>query len=103
MSEVLDNNFITIQGFMVNQLGLKGNDLLIYALIYGFSQDGQSMFFGSRNYIAKWFNISLPTVDKALDNLITLGLIEKHQEIINGVKFNRYRVNFTGSKETLRG
>ena len=101
-------NFIVIQGWMCNELQLKGNDLLVYALIYGFSQDGESMFNGGRNYIAKTFNISLPTVDKSLNNLIEQGLIEKISTEINNVKFNNYKIIlgvvkklYGGSKETL--
>lgn len=103
-----NDNFVVIQGWMCNELGLKGNDLLVYALIYGFSQDGESEFSGGRNYIAKTFNISLPTVDKALKNLIDKHLIEKISMDINNVTFNKYKITlgvvkklYGGSKETL--
>jgi hypothetical protein len=43
----ISNNYISIQGWMVEQLGLKGNELLAYALIHGFSQDGKNQFTGS--------------------------------------------------------
>ena len=101
-------NFILIQGFMCNELGLKGNELLIYALIYGFSQDGVSCYSGGRQYIADTFNISLPTVDKALQGLLDKGYIIKH---ISGdyTKPDTYWVDlnmvvkklYGGSKETL--
>lgn len=101
-------NYVVIQGWMCNELALKGNDLLVYALIYGFSQDGESVFNGGRNYIAKTFNISLPTVDKALNNLIEQNLIEKIPYEINNVTFNNYKISLSvvknlygGSKETL--
>ena len=103
------DNFVVIQGWMCNELELKGNELLVYALIYGFSQDGESVFSGSRRYIADTFNISLPTVDKALDSLISKGLVTKHTETKNKVQFNTYKANtkptkdFTSSKETLQG
>lgn len=96
---VEDENYITIMGWMVNILGLKGSELLVYALIYGFSQDNQSKFYGSRRYIAEWFNCSLPTIDKALNGLLEKQYIIKEEEIVNGVKFNRYK----HSKETLQG
>ena len=70
------NNFVVIQGWMCNELNLKGNELLVFALIYGFCQDEESQFAGSRNYIAETFNISLPTVDKALESLKEQQLIE---------------------------
>lgn len=68
-------NYVVIQGWMCNELNLKGNELLAFALLYGFSQDGESSFNGGRNYIANTFNISLPTVDKAIEALKTKGLI----------------------------
>ena len=61
-----NENYILITGWMANELDLKGSELFVYALIYGFSQDGESKFYGSRKYIADWFNCSLPIIDKAL-------------------------------------
>lgn len=78
MAAVKDNNFITIQGWMRTQLNLKGNELLIYALIYGFSQDGNSSFKGSRKYIADWCGCSLDTVDRSLGSLMNKGLLAKY-------------------------
>lgn len=78
MSAVKDNNFIAIQGWMRTQLNLKGNELIIYALIYGFSQDGSSRFKGSRKYIADWCGCSLNTVDRALGSLVNKGLLAKY-------------------------
>jgi DNA-binding Lrp family transcriptional regulator len=105
-----DNNYIVIQGWMTNELKLTGNELLVFALIYGFSQDGESEFSGSRSYIAKTLNISKPTVDKALKSLLEKRYIEKHKMIINDVQINRYKVSlqgvkelYGGSKETLPG
>lgn len=78
MAAVKDNNFIAIQGWMRTKLNLKGNELLIYALIYGFSQDGNSRFKGSRKYIADWCGCSLDTVDRSLGSLINKGLLAKY-------------------------
>lgn len=81
MSVVKDNNFIAIQGWMRTKLNLKGNELLIYALIYGFSQDGESRFKGSRKYIADWCGCSLNTVDRTLSSLVDKGLLAKYPHI----------------------
>ena len=80
------DNYVVIQGWMCNELNLKGNDLLIFALIHGFSQDGESRFSGSRKYIANTFNISLPTVDKSIKSLLEKDLIEQHKIEKNGRK-----------------
>lgn len=81
MSAVKDNNFIAIQGWMRTKLNLKGNELLIYALIYGFSQDGDSRFTGSRKYIAEWCGCSMDTVDRSLSSLVGKGLLAKYPHI----------------------
>ena len=86
MSKIKDNNFIVIPGFIVNKYKLKGNDLLIYSIIYGFSQGG-SCFCGSIQYLCDWTNSSRPGVKNSLDHLIELGLIEK----IEGSPTNKYR------------
>jgi hypothetical protein len=88
-----NENFITILGWMVNELKLQGNELLCYALIYGFSQDGSSVFNGSRKYIADLIGAkSLNTVDSVLKNLVDKKLIIKESNNINGVIFNSYKV-----------
>lgn len=87
---VKNENYIVIQGFMVNELHLKGNELIIYAIIYGFSQDNQD-YRGSQQYLADWTNTNRRNVVRILKSLIDKDLIEKTDEIINGVKFCRYR------------
>lgn len=39
-------SYVVLRPFMVEELGLKGSELVAYALIYGFSQDGESWFTG---------------------------------------------------------
>lgn len=108
------DTFTTIQGWMVSELDLKGNELITFAVIFGFCQDGETEFKGSINYIKKWLNVgSRNTVIKAADSLVEKGLIIKRQEEISGVTFNRYMVDFDkirtirknciGSAETEQG
>ena len=82
--------YIVIQDWMISDLQLKGNELLTYALIYGFSQDGESEFKGSLKYISKLLGVSKSTAQRNLENLVNRGVIEKRVEEISGVKFNRY-------------
>jgi DNA-binding Lrp family transcriptional regulator len=91
------NNYVNIQGWMVTQLELKGNELITYAIIYGFSQDGKNEFTGSIAYIAKWLNVSKRTVIRTLNELTDKNLILKTQEEVNNVTFNKYRVNMTSA------
>lgn len=82
--------YIVIQDWMISDLQLKGNELLTYALIYGFSQDGESEFKGSLKYISNFLGVSKSTAQRNLENLVNRGVIEKRVEEISGVKFNRY-------------
>ena len=110
--------YIHIQWWMAQRLKLSGNELLTYAIVYGFSQDGESAFLGSSKYISYALRVSRPTAIKALDSLTSKGLIIKTQEKINDVVFNRYKANLQvikdfdrpykeslhgGSKESLQG
>jgi predicted transcriptional regulator len=86
-----NENYITIMGWMRNELGLKGNELLVYALIYGFSQDGDSEFNGSVAYIAEWTGSTKQTVHNALKTLCEKMLIEKKVITNKGVRYCTYR------------
>lgn len=77
MSTVKDNNFVTIQGWMRTKLNLKGNELLAYAVIYGFSQTDGAKFTGSRKYLAEWCGCSMATIDRTLNSLVDKGLISR--------------------------
>ena len=82
--------YIVIQDWMISDLQLKGNELLTYALIYGFSQDGESEFKGSLKYISEFLGISKSTAQRSIEKLVDRGIVEKRVEEISGVKFNRH-------------
>lgn len=86
----ISNNHILIQDWMVSKLNLSGNNLLLYALIYGVSQDNQSKFTGSLKYICKRLNCSKPTAIKSLKFLIEKDFIKKESKSVNRVVFNEY-------------
>ena len=81
---IKNENFVQIGAWMINHLHLRGNELLIYALIYGFSKDGNSVFRGSINYIASWFGISERSTIENLKSLIEKKLITKNIIKSNG-------------------
>ena len=110
-SRISDANYYIVQGWMINRLGLKGVPLNVYAIIYGFSQDGENEYTGSLQYLCDFTGgTTKPTIIKALKELVDKGYILRREEYINGVQFNRYKVNLPllknfewGSKETLPG
>lgn len=101
---VKDENFYTVQGWMRNRLGLRGNALDTYAIIYGFSQVSHQEFTASINYLCEWLGVSRPTVINTLKTLVDEGFLTKESTEINGVTYNRYTAvvpDFTGGKEIL--
>ena len=110
MIKDISKNYIQIQGWMVSKLELSGNQLLTFALIYGFSQDGESKFTGSLKYLSTWLNSTKPTAMKALKCLVNKNLLIKNSNSINGVKFNSYKANlplvnkiYQGGKDSSPG
>ena len=109
-NRVKDENYYQVSGWMKNRLGLKGTKRDVFAIIYGFTQDGENEFTGSINYLVEWLDVSRPTIIKSLQELTESNFLIKRTEIINNVQFNRYKVNLPvvnnfngGSKETLLG
>ena len=102
--KVTRENFITIQGWMITDLKLKGNELLIYACIYGFSQAENQTFVGRLQYLADWTNSTTRSVMSCLKALEEKGFIGKKEKYINGVKFCEYYATiFRGGEKSSRG
>ena len=100
------NAYYTVQGWMINKLGLKGSELQLYAIIHGFSQTEGQVFSGAAQYLADWTNISRRNVMERLRSLTEKGLIEKEDVISNGVKTCKYRcrpLEALGYDETSQG
>lgn len=93
-SRVNPDSYILVQGWMINELKLKGNELLIFAIIHGFSQDNAGEFTGGLQYLMDWTNSTKKTVIAALKELVSKKLIEKKEIELNGVKYCSYRCKF---------
>lgn len=76
---------------MLSDLNLKGTDLLVYAIIYGFCQVEGHCFHGSLKYLQEWTNCTKPCVIGALNNLVESGLLVK--ETSGFGQPNKYYVN----------
>ena len=99
------DDYILILAPMVTELKLNGNNLIIFALIYGFCKDGAHKFNGSIDYICRWTNLSRPTVISTLKTLTECGYINKEEQTLNNIKTCSYTTNYEklicGSKEIL--
>ena len=89
--------YIHIEGWMREELDLKGNELLVYALIQGFSQEEQGCFWGSIDYISKACGCGRNTTIRTLKSLQECGLIHKREVIEDGVRRCQYTAIVRGS------
>lgn len=80
------DNYIVIKGWMISELGLSGNELLVYAVIYGYSQDGENEYFGSLAKLSELLRLDRRTVMRVLQRLCDDGLIFKRVAVLNGVQ-----------------
>jgi DNA-binding Lrp family transcriptional regulator len=86
-----DSNYIVVMGWMMTALGLNGNDLLAYALIYSHSQDGEGAYWGSLSHTADRLNISRRAAVDVLNRLVERGHIKKSTADIDGIQRCMYR------------
>lgn len=91
-NKVKPTNTILLQGWMITELGLSGTSLIIYALIYGFTQTDDQWFYGSVDYIRQWANVTDKTARTTINNLVEKGYIDK--KFTNGVTCS-YRANLS--------
>ena len=92
---ISDGNYITIQSWMRTDLKLSGNELIVYAIIYGFSQNKQGEFTGSAQYLADWVGCTRRTVMTILSRLVEEKLITKTEIVLNN---NVTRVSYQAEK-----
>lgn len=86
----LEGKRIFLEGWMSEKLNLKGNELITFALIHGFSQKESHTYHGSAQYIADWTGTSKRAVFNILKSLVEKGYIKRTEEIINNVTFVHY-------------
>ena len=92
-----NQSYFIVYSFMVDELKLSGNELLIYALIYSYTVKSENKcFFGSQKYIGKILNASRQTVNTAIKNLSAKGFIEKKTFNVN----NKEAVAYVSKKFT---
>lgn len=79
--EIKSCDYIFISPFMIEDLGLKDKELILYALIYGFSRKGSDSYFtGNNAYMAKWLKINKANVNRYTSSLIEKGLLERIED-----------------------
>ena len=98
-----DNGFYVVQGWMVNKLKLKGNNLHIFAIIFGFSKDGQSVYNGGNKYLRDTIGSTKNTVIKCLATLMDAGFICRNEIVRNNITFYEYWYNAPVVQKLVQG
>ena len=81
---------------MVTELGLSGKALLLYALIYGFSQDKSGGYSGRQDYLMEWLGCTRQSITNIMGKLVQQGLIARVQSETGAVIYRT-----TPCKKTL--
>lgn len=101
---ISNGTYITIQGWMRTELNLSGNGLIVYAIIYGFSQNKQGEFTGSVQYLADWVGCTKRTVTTILRKFVDEELVKKTVvQLDNNSKRVSYQANVGVGKNFLGG
>jgi len=71
-----DIDYIIIQPWMLQQLHLNGKDLLLYALIHGYSRkDSGNICRYQKEYFAKWLGCRKDNVNRQIKKALDAGLV----------------------------
>lgn len=90
--EINDHHFI-IEFFWMTKLGLKGNELRMYALIYSYSQDNQGTLFASIDYIQRRLSLkSRTSVFDIINKLIGMNLVRKIERYEGNIRLVEYEI-----------
>ena len=73
-------DYIVIQAPMISELGLKGNSLLLFAMIHGFSKDGVNRYRASLSDMCEWLCTSKGSICPVLDSLEKAGYINRFED-----------------------
>lgn len=88
-----DENYTVIQGWMINNLNLRGSELLAFAIIYGFCQGEECSYTGGISYLAEWLQCSRPGVVRVLNSLLEKKLIIKNKIKIRDTEYGEYLIS----------
>lgn len=79
------DRIIVVYDWFISDLELKGNELLVFSLIYSFSKDEQGCFYGSLQYIADRIGTDKSLVCKIMSKLVEKNYITKEtRKLENG-------------------
>ena len=107
---IKDDTFYVTFHWMIKRLKLRGTELKVFAIIYGYSQNGDNWYYGSIKDLQEQCDASRQSVISALQSLVAKQFLIKLDNSENNIKTNYYKVNFEvvkkldyGSKNLTEG
>ena len=97
------DEFVVVHRFMIEELGLKGATLLVYARIYGFCETSNLNFYESKPKTAEFLGLSERTVFHSIRELTARGLIYEVGSHELGVGAHRQGPDIRSRKPRARG
>ena len=92
MLEITERSFVTIPSWMVLEHDLSANELIVYAVIYGFSHGDENQWCCvSQRYIAEWAKTTERSVRRIINRLEEMGLIQKEVRVGKNGTYCAYR------------
>ena len=89
-----ESDYIVTLAPMRTKLKLKGHACDLFALIYGYSKDGENTCRASLTYLAEWLGTDRHAVSKLIKRLEQAGYINKHEYLRGDMKCYEYTSNY---------
>lgn len=83
--------YVVVMDWMYDNFGFNCAQANALAVIYGFSQDGESWYRGGSAYIAARLHISQKSAKNYLSDFVSKGILEMKKEMVGNVAHNIYR------------
>lgn len=93
-----DTDFIIKQGWMVSKLHLTGLDLELYALVYGYTKDGETWYETNIENMSEWCLTSDRSIQRHLKVLVDSGYLLRKQTSLG----RKAKVLLQASQEILQ-
>ena len=89
--KIENQKFFIVYDFMIKDLKLSGYELLLYALIYSYTNNtNEKCFWGSQEYVARCLGTHRQRINVCLKKLVEKGLVKKSFLTIGNTKYPSY-------------
>ena len=88
------NDYIVIQEPMISTLGLSGVSLLVFAVIHGFTKDGEQHYRAFPEDLMRWTGASERSIKGVLKSLLDSGYINRSKVVYRGKSTFEYWTNY---------